>query len=73
MANSRKFNGHTFTLSEDCFECRGERYFDDEHDQVPEPSLQIAAEKLQEALKLEGKNSEIEFGEKGWIEVNLID
>ena len=74
LKQKRTFNGHTFELDTDsCYECRGGMYHDDEHDQVPEPSLQKAADQLQASLKSEGISSEIEFGEKGWIEVHIED
>ena len=46
-------------------------YHDDDHDQVPEPSLQHAAQILQKSLLDDGIKSEIGFGEKGWIEVYI--
>ena len=73
LKQNRTIDGHTFTLNDDFYECRGGRYFDDDHDQVPEPSLQKAAYQLQASLKKEGIESEIEFGEKGWIEVYIKD
>ena len=54
-----------------CYECRGATYYDEDHDQVPEPALQNAARVLQKQLKEEGYEFEIEFGEKGWIELYL--
>lgn len=66
--------GFTFTLTDgNCYECRGDRYFDDDHDQVPEPKLQQAAYKLEKRLKDEGHSVEVEFGEKGWIEVYITE
>ena len=67
------FNNHTFEYMEDLngYECRGASYFDDYHDQVPEPSLQEAADKLESHLKDQGIECSIEHGEKGWIEVMI--
>lgn len=71
MKNRITFNNHTFEYIEDLnrYECRGASYFDDYHDQVPEPSLQYAAYKLESYLKDQGIKCFIEHGEKGWIEV----
>ena len=73
MQNNISFNGHNFKYQEDnkYYECRGDSYYDDYHDQVPEPSLQKAANMLQDHLEKQGINAEIEWGEKGWIEVML--
>ena len=67
-------NGHTFKFDEDnsMYECRGATYFDEDHDQVPEPSLWGAALKLEQRLKDEGFNAQAEQGEKGWAEVNIF-
>jgi hypothetical protein len=73
IPKKRTIDGFTFTLEDSCYECKGDRYFDDEHDQVPEPKLQKAASKLQGQLQAEGIPSEIEFGEKGWIEVYITN
>tara|TARA_R110002072_G_C7519050_1_gene496088 strand:+ start:249 stop:479 length:231 start_codon:yes stop_codon:yes gene_type:complete len=69
-----RFNGHTFEYQKEdnYYECRGSSYYDDEHDQVPEPSLQEAAEQLVEHLESQKINASIEWGEKGWIEI-MID
>tara|TARA_R100001463_G_scaffold23551_2_gene56395 strand:- start:13608 stop:13853 length:246 start_codon:yes stop_codon:yes gene_type:complete len=64
-------NGHTFELVDNCYECRGGSFYDEDHDQVPEPSLQIAADELEASLKEDGINAYVEYGEKGWIEVYL--
>jgi hypothetical protein len=65
----RPVSNFTFKMVEGRYECRGDIYYDDEHDQVPEPSLQTAALKLREQLKSEGHEFEIVFGDKGWIEL----
>ena len=64
---------HTFELNDNCYECRGESYYDDDHDQVPEPSLQKAASILEERLVSDGHLVQVEHGEKGWIEVYITD
>lgn len=73
LRKTRTVGGFTFELNDDCYECRGGTYHDDEHDQVPEPRLQLAAAKLQVILKEEGIETEIEHGEKGWIEIYIQD
>ena len=69
-----RFNGHSFEYIKEhsMYECRGASYYDDEHDQVPEPSLQKAADQLLEHLESQKINASIEWGEKGWIEI-MID
>ena len=69
------FNGHTFEYIEDLngYECRGSSYYDDDHDQVPEPSLQAAADMLESHLVAQGIKCSVEWGEKGWIEVMIED
>lgn len=69
----RTVDGFRFELNDSCYECRGDMYHDNDHDQVPEPKLQDAAATLQKQLEIEGIPSEIEYGEKGWIEVYLTD
>lgn len=69
LEDSIYMGGHTFKLNENCYECRGSSYYDEDHDQVPEPSLQKAADELVKSLRASGIESEVEYGEKGWIEV----
>jgi len=73
MQNNIRFNGHDFEYQKEdnYYECRGNSYYDDYHDQVPEPSLQKAADMLQEHLEEQGINSNVEWGEKGWIEIMI--
>ena len=73
LSKTIKIGEYSFTLNDNFYECRGGQYFDEDHDQVPEPKLQQAASKLQGLLQSEGISSEIEYGEKGWIEVYLTD
>tara|TARA_R110000868_G_scaffold5681_4_gene33598 strand:+ start:321 stop:551 length:231 start_codon:yes stop_codon:yes gene_type:complete len=73
LQRKRTIGGFTFELSDNCYECRGAMYYDDEHDQVPEPSLQAAATILQTSLKEDGITTQIEWGEKGWIEIYIED
>jgi len=75
MKKAITFNGHTFEYMEDLngYESRGSSYYDDYHDQVPEPSLQKAADKLEDHLNEQGMKCSVEWGEKGWIEVMIED
>lgn len=73
LSGKRTVGRHTFELVEGRYESRGAMYYDDEHDQVPEPSLQAAATILQTSLKEDGINTQIEWGEKGWIEIYIED
>ena len=46
--------------------------WDDEHDEMPEPALWDAAEKLEAILEADGhKNIDICHSEKGWVGVNF--
>ena len=74
LSKSKVIGGYRFDLRDgNCYECRGGTYHDEDHDQVPEPSLQLAAASLQVKLKEEGLNTQIEHGEKGWIEIYIED
>jgi hypothetical protein len=53
------------------YQCRGELMYDDEHDEIPEPSLWRAAEKLEEILTKDGLNVYMGHSEKGWVEVTI--
>jgi hypothetical protein len=71
MNKKETIDGYTFKLTGDgeFYECRGEICYDDEHDEVPEDGLWIAAHKLKEKLNNQGVNCEVEHSEKGWVEV----
>jgi len=71
LSGKRTVGRHTFELVDGRYECRGAAYYDDDHDQIPEPSLRAAATILQASLKADGINTQIEWGEKGWIEVYI--
>ena len=53
------------------YQCRGEVIYDDYHDQMPEPSLWRAAEKLEDMLIKDGLNVCANHSEKGWVEVAI--
>ena len=53
------------------YQCRGEVMYDDEHDELPEPSLWRAAEKLEEILTKDGLKVYAGHSEKGWVEVTI--
>ena len=53
------------------YQCRGEVMYDDEHDEMPEPSLWRAAEKLEKILTKDGLNVYAGHSEKGWVEVTI--
>ena len=61
----------SFELIDNMYQARGGMYHDEDHDQVPEPELQLAAAKLQTRLKEQGVSTQLEFGEKGWIEIYI--
>lgn len=74
MESIRRVNGWEFTWDEsnEMYECRGSIYYDDEHDEIPEPELWEAALELEQQLKDEGYVAEAEHSEKGWVEVQIL-
>ena len=69
-------NGWDFELVENdvndiFYQCRGEVMYDDEHDEMPEPSLWRAALKLEKELFADGLICEANHSEKGWVEVTI--
>jgi len=66
-------NGYTFELDDDCYSCRGDVYYDDEHDEMAEPGLMEASYKLEDILKEQGINSQSEYSEKGWVDVSILN
>jgi len=74
MEQVRTVKGRTFRWDEDnqMYECRGAIYYDDEHDEIPEPALWEAALQLEQQLKDEGYVAEAQHSEKGWVEVSLL-
>ncbi len=74
LSNNRVVNGWTFEYDKcgKMYQCRGDVMYDDEHDEMPDPSLMRAAYKLQDELKSEGiSNAQASHSEKGWVEVNI--
>jgi hypothetical protein len=71
---NRTINGWDFKYDEDneMYECRGDVYYDDDHDEQPEPSLLTAAMKLEIKLIEEGYLAEVSASEKGWVEVQIL-
>ena len=53
------------------YQCRGMVMYDDDHDEMPEPSLWQAALVLEKQLFDEGIKSEASHSEKGWVEVTI--
>ena len=53
------------------YQCRGEVMYDDDHDQMPEPSLWDAAVKLGTILTKDGLDVAVNHSEKGWVEVTI--
>jgi hypothetical protein len=45
--------------------------YDDEHDEMPEPSLWRAAQRLEEILTNDGLSVYSGHSEKGWVEVTI--
>ena len=82
MRTNRKVRGYAFEYvkndSEDAhdeigyYQCRGGTFYDDDHDQVPEPNLWQAALALASELREEGFGAEPDHSEKGWVEVYVL-
>ena len=71
-------NGWDFELVENdlddvFYQCKGELMYDDEHNEVPEPSLWRAAEELEAILTEDGLKVYVGHSEKGWVEVTLTN
>jgi hypothetical protein len=71
-------NGYDFEWvyndEDDCrYECRGDVMYDDEHDEMPEPGLWRAAEKLANGIRSDGYAAEPSHSEKGWVEVQVFN
>lgn len=74
MSRAEEIDGYIFKYnSEDEFyECRGEVYYDEDHDEIPEENLWNAALKLETKLRNQGFTSaEANYSEKGWVEINI--
>ena len=72
--NIEQIDGYIFKydVHNAMYECRGDVCYDDEHDEIPEENLWIAANKLANKLQNNGfKSAEAEYSEKGWVEVCL--
>jgi len=54
------------------YDCRGNVHYDEEHDEIPDPSLWKAAMKLEAELFDEGFIAEAGHSEKGWVEVTIV-
>ena len=77
MERVRIVQGYEFEFvdqgSDDRFyQCRGDIYYDDEHDQIPEPGLWKAALELEQQLKDDGYIADVNHSEKGWVEVTIL-
>jgi len=78
MKQDTKINGWDFEYVENdyddrFFQCRGEVMYDDEHDEMPEPSLWRAALELEKKLFADGLICEATHSEKGWVEVTILN
>jgi len=77
MKDNIRVNGWDFEYvsqgdgNDQFYQCRGEVMYDDEHDQIPEPSLWRAALKLEQILTNDGLDVDSSHSEKGWVEVNI--
>jgi hypothetical protein len=47
--------------------------YDDEHDEMPEPSLWRAALELERQLTSKGVKCDAGHSEKGWVEVTILN
>ena len=71
MSKKETIDGYTFEYNEEhkFYECRGDVCYDDDHDEAPEYGLWAAGCKLEQKLKNQGIDAEVEYSEKGWVEV----
>jgi dsDNA-binding SOS-regulon protein len=74
MKNKERIEGYDFEYDTEnkLYQCRGRVCYDEEHDEVPEYGLWMAAEALEQKLKNQGIDAEANHSEKGWVEVNII-
>jgi hypothetical protein len=78
LKQDTRVNGWDFEYVEnDCddifFQCRGDVLYDDDHDEMPEPSLWRAAQELEKQLEDKGIKCEANHSEKGWVEVTIFN
>jgi hypothetical protein len=78
MKQDTRINGWDFEYVENdvddlFYQCRGEVMYDDEHDEMPEPSLWRAALELERQLTKSGVRCEANYSEKGWVEVVILN
>ncbi len=77
MERVRRIKGYEFEFVDQgpddrFYQCRGDVYYDDEHDEIPEPGLWEAALELEQQLKDDGYVADANHSEKGWVEVTII-
>jgi len=78
MKQDTRINGWDFEYVENdvddmFYQCRGDVMYDDEHDEMPEPSLWRAALELERQLISEGVKCDAGYSEKGWVEVTILN
>ena len=71
MKVKETIDGCTFEYNKEhrFYEARGDVFYDEEHDEMPDPSLWLAARKLAKKLRSEGIKADATWSEKGWVEV----
>ena len=77
MERIRRVKGYEFEFVDQgsgdrFYQCRGDVYYDDEHDEIPEPGLWEAALELEQQLKDDGYVADANHSEKGWVEVTIL-
>ena len=77
MERIRRVKGYEFEFVDQApddrfYQCRGDVYYDDEHDEIPEPGLWEAALELEKQLKDDGYVADANHSEKGWVEVTIL-
>jgi len=78
MKENRRVRGYEFEFvsqndgDDEFYQCRGDVYYDDDHDEQPEPGLWRAAMQLESDLISEGYKADAGYSEKGWCEVTLL-
>jgi hypothetical protein len=74
MERIRNIDSWEFEWNEDIqgYECRGPLTYNDDHDEVADNSLWKAAERLRQQLQDDGYVAELNYSEKGWVEVEIV-
>jgi len=73
LLEDREIKGWHFEWNKEdsYYQCRGSVCYDEDHDEIPEQSLIAAAMQLELNLVLAGYDTDLQYGEKGYIYINI--